>query len=409
VRRRGRRGTSLDQLAREVRRRSGPGAPSFAIRAGAERIVAGDGAPAVEIVVRRPAGMDALRSLSELRIAEAYIAADLDIEGDLLRAMDLRGPLHDHRPATRVWALAAPRLLGRRRMNPVWIAKHYDSGNIQLAALDRDYAVYTPGIYDRDDDGLEAGARRKLQTAFDALGLRPGATLLDVGCGWGGFLRFSAARGVRATGISLSAHQLEVARARLRSDGLRAEALYQDFFTFRPSRRFDAISLMGVLEDLSQYRRVVRRLVRWLAPGGRIWCDFASVDHRFGMAPFITRHVWPGSFRMVYLPQLTSAIAASNLDVAELRNDRRNYHLWARAGHERWVARRAEVVAASDEATWRLMRILFAGTAHVMGPTSTIATAYRMVLAPRARTTALRARPAARARGGASRALAGRP
>lgn len=401
---------SLARLASDVRRRSGQGAPSFAIRAGSQRIVAGAGAPVVEIAVRRPEGIAALRSLSELRIAEAYIRGDLDIDGDLLAAMDLRAPLHDRRLAIRAWALAAPRLLGRRRMNPGWIAKHYDSSNIQLAALDREYAVYTPGIYAHDDDGLEAGARRKLQTAFDALRLRPGATLLDVGCGWGGFLRFSAARGVRATGISLSAHQLAETRARLRSDGLRAEALYQDFFTFRPARRFDAISLMGVLEDLSEYGRVVRLLVRWLAPGGRIWCDFAAVDHRFGMAPFITKHVWPGSFRMVYPPQLASALTGSGLDVAELRNDRRNYHLWAKAGHERWVERKAEVVAASDEATWRLMRILFAGTSHVMGPTSTIATAYRMVLAPRAEAPARAGAPrAATGRGEASRALAARP
>jgi len=409
VRTRRRARATIAELASEVVRRHGPGAPTFAVAAGRERIVAGDGRPAFELAVRSRAGLAALRSLSELEIAEAYMRGDLDIDGDMLAAMDLRGALHDRRLAIRAWALLAPRLLGRRRMNPGWIAKHYDSGNVQLAALDRDYAVYTPGIYERDDDSLETGARRKLETAFAALSLGPGDSLLDVGCGWGGMLRFCAARGVLATGISLSRDQLDHARARLAADGLRADALYQDFFSYRPPRRFDAISLMGVLEDLSDYRRVVRRLRAWLRPGGRVWLDFAAVDHRFGMAPFITRHVWPGSFRMVYLPQLVSALAGSGLDVLELRNDRRNYHRWALAGHDRWVERRAEVLAASDERTWRLMRILFAGTAYVMSTDSTIATAYRMVLGPRAPAPAARVPAAVTARRAASPAFAARP
>jgi cyclopropane-fatty-acyl-phospholipid synthase len=356
----------------------------------------GDGAPVIEVKIVDGRGLEAINSLSELRVVEAYLDGDVDLQGDLIAAMDLRRAMTDVQPLIRAGTVLQPLLLGRKRMNPSWIAKHYDAGNMQLYALDEGYQVYTPGLYESDTDSLEQGAERKLQYAFDGLGLRPGDSLLDVGCGWGGFLRYCAARGVDATGISLSRDQLAYARERLAADGLQAQAQYQDFFTFKPGRRFDAISLMGSIEDLSDYRAVVRRLEEWLVPGGRIYLDFAARDRPWGIASFVTKYVWPGAFRMVYLPAFTRALARSHFDIVEMRNDRRNYFLWPKKGLERWTDRRAEIVAATDERTWRMMRILMAGTAHVMSERSIWATAYRVVLESRAASGLARSRVRAR-------------
>lgn len=356
---------------------------SFALRSGDGSVTTiGEGAPSFELHILNDAGIAAVRSLSELEICEAYVRGDIDFTGDLMQALELRYLLSDNKPLIRLWARLQPLLLGRKRCNPQWIAKHYDSDNMQLWALDEAYNTYTPGIY-ADGDTMEQGALRKLESAHHALRLQPGDSLLDVGCGWGGFLRYCAQRGVKATGITLSRHQLEYARNRIRQDGLDASVLYADFFSFEPTRRFDAISMMGVLEDLSDYRRVMPRVAAWLRPGGRVYCDFASSDRRFGISSFVTKHIWPGVFRMVYLPEFTAAIAGSTLDIAEIQNDRDNYYLWARLGSERWMHRRAEVVAAADEQTWRMMRVLMAGTAYVMGPSSTGTTAYRVVLEAR--------------------------
>jgi cyclopropane-fatty-acyl-phospholipid synthase len=350
----------------------------------------GEGPQTVEVQVRTRAGARALRSMSELEIAEAYVRGDLDLDGDLILAMSLRDLLTDAKPWIRLWARLQPALLGRTRCNPSWVAKHYDAGNVQLLAADSEYNTYTPGIYEKDDDSLEVGARRKLDHALAALGAGPGARVLDVGCGWGGFLRHCAGRGVHATGITLSRHQFDYARSRVPEDVPGSvEVRLADFFSYEPARRFDGISLMGVIEDLSDYRRVLRRITRWLEPGGRVYCDFAAANVRFSTSSFITRHIWPGTFRMVYLPEFTEALAGSRFDIVEMHNDRRNYHLWTRGLHERWVRRRAEVTQVTGEETWRLFRLLFAGVASIMSPLTDRATAYRLVLESR-RTTALR-------------------
>ncbi|MGE5828937.1 MAG: SAM-dependent methyltransferase, partial [Micromonosporaceae bacterium] len=257
------------------------------------------------VTARTERGTRALRSFDELTVVDAYLAGDIDIDGNLITGMDLRTIMSDMRIFTRMWTFLQPLLLGRRRLNPVWVGKHYDSANMQLYGIDEEYQVYTPGLYLSDEDTMEEGAGRKLEYAFRALHLKSGSSLLDVGCGWGGFSRFCARRGVEVTGISLSNHQLEFARRHLAEEGLAADLRYQDFFDFEPGRQFDAISLMGSIEELSDYEKVMTRLRSWLRPGGLVYLDFAAVDRKFGVASFVTRYVWPGAFRMVYLPDFT--------------------------------------------------------------------------------------------------------
>jgi cyclopropane-fatty-acyl-phospholipid synthase len=371
----------FDDFVTNVRNRAKPGVTTWAVRGPngqTEKI--GTGEPIFEVVVTNDAGLAAAASFSELAVAEAYMNGDIDFNGDFFQVMELRQLVNDRSWALTAWAQVSPLLLGRKRLNPRWIAKHYDSKNVQTVGLDQDYFVYTPGIYLDDDDTLEEGSARKLEYAFSSMGLKSGSTVLDVGCGWGGFSRYCARRGVEVTGITLSRHQLEFTKARLKEDGLNATVLYQDFFTFEPGRRFDGISMMGVMEDLSDYDLVMKKLRGLLAPEGRMYCDFAASPRRYGIASVITKHVWPGKFRMVYMPQFTKAAAAHGFDMVEVENDRRNYHLWTKKVHERWMERRDEALKIVDEPMWRLMRLIMAGVSHSMGPTAADDTAYRVVL-----------------------------
>jgi cyclopropane-fatty-acyl-phospholipid synthase len=124
----------------------------------------------------------------------------------------------------------------------------------------------------------------------------------------------------------------------------------------------------------------MRRLWELIEPGGRVYLDFAAGKVPFGTSSFVTKHVWPGTFRMVYLPDLVRAIDAARIDLVGVWDDRRNYHLWAKHGHQRWLENRERVIAESSLETWRLFRLLYAGTAGVMNDPRHHVTAYRMVL-----------------------------
>ena len=346
--------------------------------------VLGDSEPLLTVTIRSSAGASAVRAMGQVALAEAYINGDIDLDGDLIRAMELRVMIRRDGLPSRVWSVVEPMLHGRARHNPRAIAKHYDMHNVQLLATENRFQLYTPGIYVSVDDTLETGGARRLATVYEELCLGTGKSLLDVGCGWGGFVRYACARGVDATGISLSQQQVDYARDALKADKLSARIEYADFFSYEPSRTFDAISLMGVMEDLSDYQPVLNRVSGWLAPGGCIYMDFAAVARRFQISGFIARNVWPGGFRMVKMPQFVVAVDQSPLELVSVSNDRENYYTFTKLGYERWSASHAQVCAIADERTYRLLRLLYASIAFIMGPRSSRATAYRVLLRRRA-------------------------
>ena len=345
-----------------------------------ERLQIGSGTPQFEIVIHNPACYRAFRSLNEPQLAVAYIRGDFDVEGDLVAALQLRDQMKDRSHWLKLWRRLAPLLFGRERFNPEWIAKHYDMGNIQFFATETAYRTYTPGTYLSDDESLESGAARKLEFAFNSLGLKAGDTLLDVGCGWGGFLRYASERGVRVTGITLSRDQHAHVSSLIKEHSLPAEVLYQDFFTFEPQDTFDAVSMMGVIEDLSDYHLVMKRLPRYLRTGGRVYLDYATTRKRFDTSSFITRYVWPGTFRLVYLPEMLDAVNQSSFELVGLYDDRHNYYLWSKGVHDRWLERKAAILERASAEQYRMLRLLYAGAAALMSTPAHGAGACRMVL-----------------------------
>jgi cyclopropane-fatty-acyl-phospholipid synthase len=345
-----------------------------------ESVAIGGENPEFKIIIKNEDGMKAIRSLNELKTAEAYINGDLDVEGDFIKAVSLRDALSDRNTWLKLWRRLAPVIFGRVKLNPQWIAKHYDLNNIQLEIIDYKYKTYTQGIYESEETSAEEGAERKLDFAYQSLRLEPGDSALDIGCGWGGFVRFAASRGVHVTGITLSKDQSRYVEDLINNNDLDAEVLYQDFFTFQPEKKYDGIVMMGVLEDLSDYERVMDKLPSLLKPGGRIYLDFTATKKSFSTSSFTTKYIWPGTFRPVYMPQFIDAIRKSPFEIVALYNDRRNYYIWSKKGHERWTQKKDEIMNKTDERFWRMYRIILAGAASNQSSPTYFTTAYRMLL-----------------------------
>ena len=305
----------LRDIRDDVLSRGAPPIPFVLKNMDGDEEMLGEAPPVLVVTILSQRGARAVRAMGQVALASAYINQDIDLDGDLIRAMELRVLIRRDQRLFRMWSVLAPMVYGRTRHNPRAIAKHYDMNNVQLFAADRAFQTYTPGVYESMDDTPEEAGERRLESVYRLLRLESGMTLLDVGCGWGGLVRYACGRGVDATGITLSRTQAEFATEALRADGLDATIRYADFFTYEPRRKFDAISLMGVMEDLSDYAPVLDRLAGWLEPGGMVYLDFAAVARRFQVSGFIARYVWQGAFRMVHMPQLVAALDASPLEI----------------------------------------------------------------------------------------------
>jgi cyclopropane-fatty-acyl-phospholipid synthase len=330
--------------------------------------------------IRNDRGLRAVTSLDELRVCEAYMAADIDIEGDIRKAIGLREHLRDQNIWVTTWRHLQPLLHGRTKSNREWVSAHYDMDNLHLHFLDREYHTYTPGVFEHDDEPLEVASGRKLRLAFEGLGLKPGDRVLEPGPGWGSFIRYATRRGVYVKGITLSRHQLAYINEHIARDGWNADVEYMDFFRFEPTEQYDAIVLNGVIEELRDFPAVMERLARWIKPGKRVYLDFMAAREHFVFPAFISKYVYRGAVCRVFLPKLVEAITRSPFEMLAVHNDRRNYYLTARYWFENLERERDAVRARFGEAMYRLYRLYLGGTVNMLDHPTHFTTAYRIFL-----------------------------
>jgi cyclopropane-fatty-acyl-phospholipid synthase len=264
----------------------------------------------------------------ELGLARAYVSGDLEVEGDLTdglrrvwaaprnepRRLGLaRAGLAAIRAAPRLGLLAPPpapprcelrvrgRLHSRSRDHAV-IAGHYDLPAAFYQLILDSSMAYSCACWDGADQDLKAAQHGKLNLICRKLELRPGAMLLDMGCGWGSLTLHAARDRVRVTGVTLSVEQGRYVRQRARGLGLgedRVEVRIQDYRDPLDSPaadgRFDAVASveMGEHVGAARYPAFCRALYDQLRPGGRLLVQQMSRTSSRGGGSFIASYIAP--------------------------------------------------------------------------------------------------------------------
>ena len=146
------------------------------------------------------------------------------------------------------------------------IDAHYDLGNDLYMSFLGPYNQYTCGYFKNTDD-LTIAQEQKLDLICKKLQLKKGDTVLDIGCGWGGFAKFAAERyGAVVTGISISDEQIAYAREFCK--GLPVTIEHRDYRDITGS--FDKVVSVGMMEHVGykNYRTYMEAVSRVLKPDG---------------------------------------------------------------------------------------------------------------------------------------------
>jgi cyclopropane-fatty-acyl-phospholipid synthase len=343
------------------------------------------------VVLRSP---EALRRIvtapGELGFARAYVAGDLDIEGDVYEALEL---LERRRPLSRLVPgllpvvldlgldalrpLPAPpeeaRLRGRRHSkvrDAAAIAHHYDVSNRFYRLVLGPSLTYSCAVFADPAATLEEAQEAKHELVACKLGLGEGMRLLDVGCGWGSMLIHAAERhGVTGVGITNSRRQAKLARERVRAAGLadRVEIRLADYRDVDDGP-YDAISSIGMVEHVGHAQLDVyfARLRALLRPEGRL------LNHGIGRPPrrrrllprrtFVNRYVFPDG-ELQEVGAVASRMQAAGLELRHLESLREHYartlRHWVRNLESSWD----EAVAEVGIARARIWRLYMAGSA----------------------------------------------
>lgn len=344
--------------------------------------------PTVRVLNRR-AVRRLLWAPGELGLARAYVAGELEIEGDLvegLRALAAYGALVGGKPALgaadRREVLRTAVLLGAVGPAPKppdeehLLASAAPRGARDQAAADLpdvgglellgevlgETLAYSCARWDNDQGDLEAAQRRKLDLVCDRLGLEPGMRLLDVGCGWGPLVVHAVRhRGVQAVGLVRSAERADVVRRRLAEADVseRAEIRLGDIGAVEDGP-YDAVAAIESMEhvdegDLPAYFGHVQQLLR---PGGRL--ALQALTSRPGAdtpgPTFMSAYVMPQG-PLPPVGTVTGALEGAGLEVRLLESWREQHAITMLAWLSRLDAhasRAASVLGQSKLRVWRL-------------------------------------------------------
>jgi len=295
----------------------------------------GKGTPTFRLTVNDKSGLRALATLDEGRIADAYMSGAIDLDGDMMKPFELRATMSDFHIVTEAWRYIQPFLFGQVQTNKRAITTHYDlDPEFFLSFLDPKTPCYTQGVYENDDETLDVATTRKFAYCFDKLKLKPGDRILEIGPGWGAWFEYASARGVKCTGISISQVSIDYLNGRAKKLGYDWELIFSDLFEFEPGVKYDAIVIMGVIEHLPDYLRVMKKFASLLKPGGRVFLDGSAAYKKYELSSFMVKYNYAGNHSFLVLPDLLDKIAKTPLLVEEVFDDSRSYRLtlmqWAK-------------------------------------------------------------------------------
>jgi cyclopropane-fatty-acyl-phospholipid synthase len=369
--------------------------------------------PQFTLILRRPG---ALRRMllppSELAITEAYLRDDYDVEGSMEALTNLANgfvsrvgnaktlarlawrlrqlPRHDAEEGTlRQKDTARGGRAGFKgsggehslQRDSAAVRYHYDTGNDFYALWLDSSMVYSCAYFQRGTDDLDTAQRNKLEHICRKLRLKPGERLLDIGCGWGGLIRYAAEHyGVEALGVTLSEAQAALASARIAEAGLseRCRVEVRDYRNLGDLSPFDKVVSVGMFEHvggpkLPEYFAIAYRMTK---PGGLFlnhgiaspaseaqvprWNWFA--ERLWKPGSFINRYVFPDG-ELVPPREAIRQGELAGFETRDVESLREHYALTLRQWVRRLEEHHEEAVKQVGEKTYRVWRLYMSGSA----------------------------------------------
>jgi cyclopropane-fatty-acyl-phospholipid synthase len=325
----------------------------------------GGGAPRFTVTLKDSDALRAFASMDEGRIGDAFVDGHFDIDGDMIEPFRLRHGMADRHLLLTAWRFIEPLLFGQVHTNKRAIASHYDiDSEFFLSFLDREYPLYTQGMYLSPEETLAVATRRKLDYCFDKLNLRPGDRILEIGPGWGAWFEYATSRGVRCTGLTISEESMNFLQRRAAAIGQEWTLINCDFLGYSTEEKFDAIVIMGVIEHLPQYGKVLEKFVSLLKPGGRIFLDGSACTTKYELSSFMVKHIYGGNHSFLVLHDFLTQMARTPLRVHELHDDRFSYFLTFKQWATNFDANREAVIRRFGERNYRRFRLYLWGAAY---------------------------------------------
>jgi cyclopropane-fatty-acyl-phospholipid synthase len=245
------------------------------------------------------------------------------------------------------------------------VAHHYDlSDELYELFLDTD-RQYSCAYWTDPNNSLEQAQSDKKAHIAAKLALQPGQRVLDIGCGWGGMALFlHQVAGVDVLGITLSVHQLKIARERAAAAGVSDHVKFQLIDYRLLEGQFDRIVSVGMFEHVGarSYHAFFAHCRSLLKPDGVMLLHTIGKLGETSPAsdPFTDKWIFPG-YHLPSLSQITSASEKVRLIASDVENLRLHYAYTLHHWLERATRNRARIEAMYDARFFRMWEFYLSG------------------------------------------------
>jgi len=330
-----------------------------------------DLSPQVTIKVPEVSALTYLIKPTLASLGRAYVEGKLDVEGRLANIIAVATALAEQSAEAGPRARRQASTTHTRKVDAEAITYHYDVSNAFYQEWLDPNMVYSCAYYENGDEDLASAQLKKIDHILTKIQVRPGDTLLDIGCGWGALaIRAAEKFGARCVGVTLSKNQHALATERVQQAGLsdRVEIRLQDYRDVTGT--FDRITSVGMFEhvglkNLPLYFSKIRELLKddGLAMNhGITTTDVSNADAPFGGGEFIDTYVFPHG-ELPHIGQTLMAMQEGGLEPLDVENLRRHYARTCATWAENYEARAEHIRTLVDDRRFRIWRVYLAGCA----------------------------------------------
>jgi len=184
------------------------------------------------------------------------------------------------------------------------IAKHYDLGNDFFSLWLDDTLTYSSAIFDNKKQALSEAQNNKYQKLINLLKPKDNSSILEIGCGWGGFAEYVGKNyNIKLDCVTISQKQYDFAKERIYKIGLN-EKVNIEIKDYRDLKsKYDSIASIEMIEAVGQnyLQSYFNILKKNLSDNGNVGIQAITIDDSLfdrykNKQDFIQKYIFPGGF-----------------------------------------------------------------------------------------------------------------
>lgn len=327
-----------------------------------EEIHIGTLPPKFKVLVHEPVAYKKLLQSTSLALGEAYMDGDLEIEGDIVEALDeifkFQNQFKTNRRALKKLLYTSTSKNNQKKE----VCSHYNLGNDFYKLWLDPTLSYSCAYFENGDETLEEAQYKKIDHILKKLCLKEGMSLLDIGCGWG-FLLIQAAKKykIHGVGITLSEEQHHAFSKRIKEEGLE-EYLKVELMDYRElitsGMQFDRVVSVGMLEHVGRdnYELFFKNVDAVLKEKGIFLLHYISGYGEYPGDAWIKKYIFPGGV-IPSLREIISLSADFKYYVQDVESLRRHYVKTLLCWHKAFEEHLPEIGQMFEERFIRMWRM----------------------------------------------------